>query len=322
MTNELPPAPPALDAGNGRPVPSGRYRGAIADLSTAAWDGGGRRRLQRKGWMYLSASTARHAVGFAIVDAGLVATAFVYLFDRQTGRLIEEKAAVPFGFPAGFAPDWRGHWQLAQRGRHWRISPRENGGWRCQHSGPQLDLQLDVDAGGSGLTAVSSAPGRPFAHTWKLCALDSALRFTVDGQTLETPSSSAVDFTLGYPPRSTLWNWASLDGRTDDGRRVGLNLVAHFNNGLENALWLDGELQPLAQACFDYDCRDLTRPWRVSTVDGVVDLRFTPDGQRAERLNALLLKSRFAQPFGRFEGRVGPDRVSGFGVVEEHAALW
>lgn len=319
---QLPPAPPALDAGGGRPAPSGRYRGAIADLSTAAWDGDGRRRLQRKGWMYLSASTPRYAAGFAIVDAGLVATAFVYLFDRQTGRLIEEKAAVPFGFPAGFAPDWRGDWQLAQRGRRWQIRPREGGGWQCQHSGPQLQLTLTVEPGGDGLTAVSSAPGRPFAHTWKLCALDSTLRFTVDGQSVDTASSSAVDFTLGYPPRSTLWNWASLDGSTDDGRRVGLNLVAHFNNGLENALWLDGELLPLAQACFDYDPRDLTRPWRVTSLDGIVDIRFTPDGQRAEHLNALLLKSRFAQPFGRFEGRVGTDRVSGFGVVEEHAALW
>ena len=322
MRAELPPAPPALDAGNGRPAPSGRYRGAIADLSTAAWDGGGRRRLQRKGWMYLSASTLRYAVGFAIVDAGLVATAFVYLFDRQSGRLIEEKVAVPFGFPAGFAPDWRGDWQLAQRGRRWQISPRAGGGWQCQYSGPQLQLALAVEPGGDGLTAISSAPGRPFAHTWKLCALDSSLRFTVDGQTVETPSSSAIDFTLGYPPRSTLWNWASLDGSTDDGRRVGLNLVAHFNNGVENALWLDGQLLPLAQACFDYDPRDLTRPWRVTSLDGIVDIRFTPDGQRAERLNALLLQSRFAQPFGHFEGRVGTDRVSGFGVVEEHAALW
>lgn len=318
----LPPAPPALDAGNGRPLPSGRYRGAIADLSTAAWDGGGRRRLQRKGWLYVSACTARYSVGYAVVDAGLVATAFVYVFDRTTKILVEEKATVPFGFAADFAPDWRQAWALAQGGKRWQITPVGAQGWQFRYTGKRLNLELDVERGGDGLTAVSSAPGRPFAHTWKLCALASTLRFTLDGAAVETQSSSAIDFTLGYPPRSTVWNWASLDGSTDDGRKFGLNLVAHFNNGLENALWLDGELTPLAQACFDYDRRDLARPWRVSTVDGLVDVHFTPDGQRAEHLNAVLLKSRFAQPFGRFEGRVGQSQVSGFGVVEEHAALW
>ena len=322
MHAELPPAPPALDAGNGRPVASGRYRGAIAELSTAVWDSGGRRRLQRKGWLYVSACTARYSIGYAVVDAGLVATAFVYVFDRMTKTLIEEKATVPFGFDADFAPDWRQPWALAQGGKRWRITPVGDAGWQFRYRGKRLNLELDVERGGDGLTAVSSAPGRPFAHTWKLCALASHARFTVDGVTVETASSSAIDFTLGYPPRSTVWNWASLDGMTDAGRRLGLNLVAHFNNGLENAMWLDGELTPLVQASFDYDARDLTRPWRVSTVDGLIDLNFTPDGQRAEHLNAVLLKSRFAQPFGRFEGRVGSDRVSGFGVVEEHSALW
>ena len=322
MSAALPPAPPALDAGNGRPVASGRYRGAIAELSTAVWDGGGRRRLQRKGWLYVSACTARYSVGYAVVDAGLVATAFVYVFDRQTKVLTEEKAAVPFGFAAGFAPDWRQPWALAQGSRRWQITPVGAQGWQFRYAGKRLNLELEVERGGDGLTAVSTAPGRPFAHTWKLCALASTLRFTLDGQAVATPSSSAIDFTLGYPPRSTVWNWASLDGMTDDGRKFGLNLVAHFNNGLENALWLDGELIPLAQASFDYDPGDLTRPWRVSTVDGVIDVTFTPNGQRAEHLNAWLLKSRFAQPFGRFEGRVGQARVSGFGVVEEHAALW
>ena len=322
MSAELPAAPPALDAGNGRPVPSGRYRGAIAELSTAAWDGGGRRRLQRKGWLYVSACTARYSVGYAVVDAGLVATAFIYVFDRMTKTLVEEKATLPFGFAADFAPDWRQPWALAQGGKRWQITPAGDAGWQFRYAGKRLNLELDVERGGDGLTAVSTAPGRPFAHTWKLCALTSMLRFTVDGETVETESSSAIDFTLGYPPRSTVWNWASLDGMTDAGAKFGLNLVAHFNNGLENAMWLDGELIPLAQASFDYDARDLSRPWRVTSLDGIVDVRFTPDGQRAEHLNALVLKSRFAQPFGRFEGRVGQSRVSGFGVVEEHAALW
>lgn len=318
-------APPALDAGAGRPAASGRYRGTIADLSTAAWDGDrgllSRRRLQRKGWMYFSAVTARYSVGYAIVDAGLVATAFVYVYDREQRRLIEEKATLPLGFAARFAPHWRQPWQLSQRGKRWQITPHADG-WQVRFDSPRLTVAMDVARGGEGMSAISSAPGRPFHHTWKLCALPVALRLGIDGKTIDMAASGALDFTLGYPPRSSLWNWASLDGATDDGRKLGVNLVAQFMNGLENALWLGDELIPLAQATFDYDPAQLMAPWRIRTEDGLVDVRFTPDGQRAEHLNALMLRSRFAQPFGRFEGRIGNHQASGFGVVEEHEALW
>lgn len=318
-------APPALDAGAGRPAASGRYRGTIADLSTAAWDSdcglASRRRLQRKGWMYFSAVTERYSVGYAIVDAGLVATAFIYVYDREQRRLIEEKATLPLGFAANFAPDWRQPWQLAQRGKRWQITPNADG-WQVRFDGPQMSVAMDVARGGDGLSAVSSAPGRPFHHTWKLCALPVSLHISFDGTKTDVAASGALDFTLGYPPRSSLWNWASLDGVTADGRKLGVNLVAHFMNGLENALWLGNELIPLAQATFDYDPAQLMAPWRVRSEDGIVDVTFTPEGQRAEHLNALLLRSRFAQPFGRFEGRIGDQAVAGFGVVEQHEALW
>lgn len=319
------PAPPALDAGAGRPAASGRYRGPVADLSTSAWDGTGgalsRRRLQRKGWLYFSACTDALSVGYAIVDAGLVATAFVYVYDRATRVLVEEKLTVPFGFGPDFAPDWRQPWTLARGDRRWQVRPTATG-WEVRFDSPALGIAMDVARSGDGLSAISSAPGRPFHHTWKLCALPVALRITRGGRTVTTEAGGALDFSLGYPPRVSLWNWASLDGLTADGRRLGLNLVAQFMNGLENALWLDGELIPLAQATFDYDPANLMQPWRIRTVDGLVDVRFTPDGQRAEHLNALALKSRFAQPFGRFEGRIAGHPASGHGVVEEHEALW
>lgn len=321
----LPAAPPALDAGDGRPVASGRYLGAIAGLSTRAWDDDlgwrSRRRLQRKGWLYFSACTAEVSVGYAIVDAGLVATAFVYVYDRRTRRLTEDKITVPFGFAAGFAPDWRQPWSLAQGDRRWQVTPTADG-WQVGYDSPRLGMAMGITRRGAGLSAISSAPGRPFHHTWKLCALPVSLSLRRDGASVEMQAGGAVDFTLGYPPRASLWNWASLDGSTADGRRLGLNLVAQFMNGLENALWLGEELIPLAQATFDYDPADLMQPWRIRTVDGLVDVTFIPDGQRAEHLNAWLLKSRFAQPFGRFEGRISGQAVSGHGVVEEHEALW
>lgn len=328
-SRSLPLAPAALHAGNGRPADYGRYQGAIADPATAAWDGGrglfSPRRLQRKGWMYFGAFSERCMLGFAIVDAGLMATAFVYVYDRERRVLVEEKLTLPLGFAAGFAPRIDVPWQLQRGARRWAITPQAQG-WRLEHESPRLQLRADFRSGAPGMTAIASSPGRPFHHTYKVCTLPAQLRIALDGQAFETAARGTLDFTLGYPPRHTQWNWASLDGVTDDGQRVGVNLVAHFMNGLENALWLGDALLPVAQAVFQYDPARRLEPWRIRSEEGLIDIVFEPEGERREDLSIGLLASVFTQPFGRFTGTLctpqGPRRVSGFGVVEQHRAVW
>ena len=136
----------------------------------------------------------------------------------------------------------------------------------------------------------------------------------------------ALDFTLGYPPRETRWNWACLVGSTSDGRRFGLNAVAHFNQGLENAMWLDGALVPLGETRFrpgHERCRDT---WQIETADGSLQIAFEPEGARTETIRLGLLASRFVQPFGRFTGRLqhrgSAVEIRGHGVVEDHFARW
>lgn len=329
----LPPAPLALCQPDGRAAADGRYAGPILDLDTRHWDGRGpfaRRRWQRKTWVYFGLFSPRFSLGFAIVDAGYLATAFCYVYDRDSGRLVEEKLLLPFGFAGDFHGDWRQPWQLGLGDKRWSCR-RDGDGWLLDCSGPQLTLSARVNDHGRGLTAVSRSPGRPFHHTYKLCALDADINLVLhntDGAagSHRFPAGAMLDYTRGYPPRETLWNWASLDGQGEDGRRVALNLVAHFLNGNENALWLGDDLIPLAQTVFDYAPDDLLQPWRIRTLDGVVDLQFLPDGQRAENLRLGVLESVFSQPFGRFSGTVttaeGPLRVQGTGVVEAHKARW
>lgn len=324
---ELPPAPPALHRGGGRPVADGRYAGAIADLDTRAWDGRGplsRRRWQRKGWLYVGTVSARQHCGFAIVDGGWFASAFVYLHDRASGQYVEEKITLPWGFAAGFAPDWRRDWQLKQGTRVWSVR-RQADAWSLAVQGRRISLSLQVDDHGRGLSAVSALPGRPFHHTYKLAGLRCTGSARVAGRTLAIEGRSNLDFSLGYPPRETRWHWASLDGVTEAGRPVALNLVAHFMNGLENALWSEDQLIALPQAVFELPA-ERRSPWRIATVDGALDLRFFPEGQRAESLRLGLFSSVFQQPFGRFEGhwqqQERRERLSGYGVVEQHYARW
>ena len=66
----------------------------------------------------------------------------------------------------------------------------------------------------------------------------------------------------------------------------------------------------------------------MTTEDGIVDLTFTPQGERSEKINAGLLKSNFHQPVGTYTGRLKPpDRdavqLEGVaGVAEDHVAKW
>ncbi|MBU0539613.1 MAG: DUF2804 domain-containing protein, partial [Gammaproteobacteria bacterium] len=63
------------------------------------------------------------------------------------------------------------------------------------------------------------------------------------------------------------------------------------------------------------------------SADGIVNLRFTPMGQRKEKINALFIASNFTQHFGVFDGEI---RLAGelihvencWGFAEDHYARW
>ncbi len=323
----LPPPPEALPLPQDAHPPLGRFTGRFASLSTRAWDAAWvRRRLQRKTWFYLGAFNERFACGFAIVDAGIPATAFVYVYDRKTGRFHEEKAMRPFGFSRAHDPDLASTWSLASGGRSWRIVANETG-WRASFRAPGgVEIDLDVADQTQGLSMLAGAQGRPFHYTYKLAGAPAKLRLAGPAFSGEVEAGGVADFSKGYPPRTMFWNWASLVGSVDGGAGFGVNLVGDFNNGLENALWVDGRLVPLCQAVFSYQATRPLEPWHIRTVDGSLDVVFTPEGQRAEDLNAGLLSSRFAQPYGTFMGTLRLDGVSrqvaGTGVVEQHWATW
>ena len=128
LDGELPAAPAALLDGERGRVAFGRYLGLASDLSTDHWDGSlgltSARRTKRKTWIFLGAFSSRFMVGFAIVDAGLLATAFAYVFDREQRRLWEDKLTVPLGFARDFQGRLDAPWELSRGPLRFRIIPR------------------------------------------------------------------------------------------------------------------------------------------------------------------------------------------------------
>jgi hypothetical protein len=205
---------------------------------------------------------------------------------------------------------------------------------------PWLDIDLTLEAGvAPALTAVSPvhADGGLVTSTIKTSTMNSWGTITLHGegapQTLSLDGGAgAMDYTNGFLPRHTYWQWASSTGRLADGRMFGLNLVSQFagvgDDTAENAVWLDGALVPLDPGCrVLFDKHDLSKPWTIRTVDGGVHLQFQPLSIHRESLNLGLIRSRFVQPTGVFTGhvmvegeRIVLDRMPG--VVEDQDIVW
>jgi len=265
--------------------------------------------------------------------------------------MMEYNSLRPLAFAADFQPSPNGVWALKQGDKSWRIQPlTDQSGWHFQFTHPDWDVSFELHDNRTSISALNNAPSashrgqpsRPFHYTHKLTGAVANLRLRMHNETHElTDVRGVFDFTLGYPPRATLWQWASWIGQLDDGRTLSGNLVAQTMNGLENAVWIgaaegtregskDGaqtHVIALPQAIFDDLPTDTAQTWQIRTADDRLRMQFTPEGARSERINLGLLASDFTQPFGAFRGVWRDDdgsehTLTGIGVVERHRALW
>ena len=129
-----------------------------------------------------------------------------------------------------------------------------------------------------------------------------------------------VDDSAGYHDRHTAWRWSAGVGTTEDDRAVAWNLVDGIHDDTrasERTLWIDGEPQELGANRFAPGLE------AVEFAEGG-RLRFTEWAAREENSDYGLLKSRYRQPFGTFDGDLpgGMALREGFGVMEDHDVHW
>ena len=129
-----------------------------------------------------------------------------------------------------------------------------------------------------------------------------------------------IDDSAGYHARHTAWKWSAGLGQTEDGGRVGWNVVSGIHDAAqasERTLWVDGRPHELGAVEFAADLS------RVSFRDGGA-LDFKEWSVREERTNLLLLRSAYRQPFGTFSGELpeGLRLCEGYGVMEDHEVWW
>lgn len=312
---------------------SGRFLGRIRNLDTSQWDTWRRRWFERKAWIFTGIHNHQFSIGFAIVDAGLLSVAFVYLFDKKTKKLFEKKINKFIGFPRQFSPSPDIPWHLENKHTSFQWNPLNYPFYEAICSDKQDNFQLCIKLQNNqhAVSTINQLIDRPFQYTEKNIGLHAEVQFSLRGEQHYFSTNNAIfDFSLGYPPRQSHWQWACLSGSTEQGHSIGINLVAQFFNGLENTIWINnnGTINKIAlpQAIFYYHQDNILAPWHICTTDSCLNITFTPQGLRSENLNLGCFSSYFSQPFGSFEGTYLLNNqlipISGHGVTEEHRAKW
>lgn len=324
----LPAAPRQVVGADGQPL-FGRYLGAAA---APAWTGLAPphargplwRRLHHKRWHFVSLVTDELFVGLAIIDIGWSNSAFAYAFDRTRREIVD--AFSPLGLPgltaSVGATVQEGAW-FALPGRRIAIEADGPHGHRLRLRAGRFRIDAGYGGAGPRLLAVGPVNDGGAVHTTQkspglgLCGWAEAggRRFRLDG------GVASFDYSNGLLGRRTAWRWIS--GHT---RGLGFNLQSGYFGDAENALWLDGELIPLGAVASAIDAGGA---WTMATGDGLLDLRFTPEGTRRDDKRLLLADSRLTQHVGRFDGwvKAGPGAparsVSGLtGLAEDYSARW
>lgn len=272
--------------------------------------------LRLKTWQYVAVASEEAFISAAIVDLGYAGLAFATAYDRQTGEEASFERLVPFARGFQVAPDLASGASTYVRG-HERLrfanDPR-----RFTIHLPEFQADVEVDAG-SPWQASWPIGSKGKNETLKDMGSSCLGRLTLRERRRSLDGFAMVDWTRGKPARKTQWRWACGTAKAG-GQVLAWNLRTGFDDPeqVENALWVAG--MPRHAGPVRIEPGSDGAPWRIVTDE--LDLRFEPHGMRREDRNLLLVASRYQQPWGRYHGTFLGQPLEGYGVVEDHWALW
>ncbi len=314
----LQPRPDQLTARDGRPI-TGLWAGGLT-LDPRA---GGARRGRRRSWSYTAVGNDEVMVGAAIVDLGIAATAFawiwldgqVHTWDAKGVSRVQASIGRTANRPARF------------RGRGLHVLIDGNGALDLDVPIGERRLQVrTVVRPATAATLVTDTAGGGWNATQKVAGEAAEIEGAFGDAHLRGPAQTWRDWTMGAQDRHTRWRWAAAAGHDTDGGRVGINLSTGMNEHGpgENVVWWDDVPYPLDLEVLGPVTERKDGPWRLSGPDW--SLAFAPTGSRSATENLLVVRSSYVQPVGRFRGTLphpdGPRAVDLVGVTEHHTATW
>lgn len=208
-----------------------------------------------------------------------------------------------------------------RRHAHTRVLP---GGGEVTMDGPEVRVQgREVAAElrfGDAAPVESLCPSGERGYGWTRKRAGVPVSGTIDagGRRWRVQARGVDDESAGYHQRHTSWHWSAGVGRAADGQVVAWNLVSGINDPEERSergIWLGGvphEPRPVSFSGLE----------AIEFADGA-RLAFEAESERARNDNLLVFRSRYRHRFGTFSGSLdGVELGEGFGVMEEHEAVW
>lgn len=266
-----------------------------------------------KTWQYLAIVSEEAFLSTAVVHLGYLGLVFVMAYDRKTGERKDFEALTPLGVgmyvplipEAEAATAWlpQGIVRIDSGARTMRMSlPKLTAEAICASSQP-WDAYWKIGMFGYDRTA-------------KHAGFKTQGFLKMGDRHLSLNGHGVLDWTRAVMARETSWRWSAGMGRAGD-RLIAWNLRQGLSDPdeVENAIWIDGVPHAAGHCKLEPG-----ETWKVGAWD--LDLAFTPDGERTQNLDMLLLASRYRQPFGRFHGTFEGMPLEGYGVVEDHWARW
>ena len=283
---------------------------------------------------YVGGVSDKIIFGVAIADLKFLTNAFFYIYLPETGKFFHKSFKAPFSIGSKFSnfPE-TGIVSFSQGKNKIEMAPL-NGRRKLNlelSSGESIEaefleegiepLRICTQAGVNGWVYVRKTAGSPVVGKIE-CDLGK-----FDLEKLGVYGHN--DYSVGFMRRETFWNWTCFTGKVDKGI-VGVNLSCGVNETSfsENSLWFNGSRIQLPLVSFHYDKKDLKKEWKIVSSDGTVDLRFQPEGNYRENINAFIVASNFNQLYGKYFGKIqiSPNRflkINGmYGYAEDHYAKW
>jgi hypothetical protein len=246
----------------------------------------------RKRWRYVGLFAEELMLCAARAEVGPMAQSFWVLWDRGARRQWEHTVLRP------------GSREVSFDGSYLEIDAR--------------DLRASLRLGDIAPIEVTCPSGKSQAWTRKRAGVPINGTVEVPGRRWEISGRGVDDESAGHHQRHTSWRWSAGVGRAADGRDLAWNLVEGVNDppqGSERAIWIDGAPSEPPPVRF----RGLGA---IDLAEGE-SLTFTAESEHARDDNYLLIRSRYQHRFGTFTGSLGgAELAEGFGVMEEHDALW
>ncbi|MBF0100816.1 MAG: DUF2804 domain-containing protein [Desulfobacterales bacterium] len=282
-------------------------------------------------FFFVGLSGPEYIAGLAVVDLKYITNGFFYIYDRNRKKLFEKKALQPpfkkyahiVTTPEQVSAHFSSKQLNIQIEKH-HVS--------CHTKDIGLEIDLDTSST-KPLRLCSRAGYNGWVYTQKTTPVSCNGKLNFGGQstTVSSPQYMALmDWTAGYMRRETFWNWAAITSVLPDGRSLGLNLSCGVNETsfTENGFWINGHFTKVDTVSFEYNRDDLFQPWKIRSFDNKVNLTFRAETHRTEKINAVLIASRFTQLIGIFEGSLTTDTSETsflsncVGWTEDHFAKW